>query len=253
MRHCAPICISISLSCNSIIIKFLLPYYIFPPIHTELTTSTSSSATSTREPPSGILGMPRELTKANVILQQHPLYNNYLENNNRNGGSGGGGGTKSKVGNGNSLSDPYDKHSHSLEEVMVYIQNSPKCSQQPIYLTMATVGDDLYWQLIENFVYTLVKFEVSECALVICVSDVKCMKMCDAAYFPCYNYIAADTPLPSVMEQIAQVKLLHVPKALNMGVNVFMLDLDVGFLENPKQMVTAFVNTPIVDIFVQVR
>jgi hypothetical protein len=32
-----------------------------------------------------------------------------------------------------------------------------------------------------------------------------------------------------------------------------MLDLDVGFLESPKHMVQAFVETPIVDIFVQVR
>jgi hypothetical protein len=31
-----------------------------------------------------------------------------------------------------------------------------------------------------------------------------------------------------------------------------MLDLDVGFLESPKHMVQAFVETPIVDIFVQV-
>jgi hypothetical protein len=36
-------------------------------------------------------------------------------------------------------------------------------------------------------------------------------------------------------------------------VDVFMLDLDVGFLESPKHMVQAFVETPIVDIFVQVR
>ena len=31
-----------------------------------------------------------------------------------------------------------------------------------------------------------------------------------------------------------------------------MLDLDVGFLESPRQMVRAFMETPIVDIFVQV-
>lgn len=38
-----------------------------------------------------------------------------------------------------------------------------------------------------------------------------------------------------------------------MQVDVFMLDLDVGFLESPRHMVKAFVETPIVDIFVQVR
>jgi hypothetical protein len=54
------------------------------------------------------------------------------------------------------------------------------------------------------------------------------------------------------MEQIAAVKLLHVPMALTRGVDVFMLDLDVGFLEDPKHMVAAFRDTPIVDIMVQV-
>eukprot|EP01034_Spumella_vulgaris_P027166 gene27166-33849_t len=116
---------------------------------------------------------------------------------------------------------------------------------------MATVHDDLYWQLIENFMYTMVKFNISACSIVICVSDPKCMKLCDEAHFPCYNYVEHVTPLPSVMEQIAAVKLLHVPKALTRGVDVFMLDLDVGFLEDPVHMVEAFRETPIVDIMVQ--
>ena len=41
-------------------------------------------------------------------------------------------------------------------------------------------------------------------------------------------------PLPSVMEQIGVVKLLHIPRAIARGVDIFMLDLDVGFLENPR-------------------
>lgn len=73
-----------------------------------------------------------------------------------------------------------------------------------------------------------VKYNVSDCSLVICVSDAKCMDLCGASYFPCYNYqseavknaIAAGKDpsqaigVPSVMEQIAEVKLLHIPKAL---------------------------------------
>jgi hypothetical protein len=186
---------------------------------------TGSGATASRASPSGIPGMPQELMKANEKLKHHPLFD----------------------------TSTFDKNTHSLEEVMYFLKNTPQCSKQPVYLTMATVGDDLYWQLIENFVYTLVKFEVVDCALVICVSDSKCMEMCDAAYFPCFKYESAEKPLPSVMEQIAQVKLLHVPKALSSGVDVFMLDLDVGFLENPSLMVQAFVETPVVDIFVQVN
>eukprot|EP01035_Chromulina_nebulosa_P021819 gene21819-28237_t len=53
------------------------------------------------------------------------------------------------------------------------------------------------------------------------------------------------------MEQIAGVKLYHIPKALSLGVNVFMLDLDVGFLDDPMHMVKVFMATPSVDIFVQ--
>lgn len=177
------------------------------------------------ELPSGVLGESRELRKANNVLKTHPIYGK---------------------------PEWYDG-SHSIEEVMSYIQQSPYCYlQKPIFLSMATVHDDLYWQLIENFVYTMVKFNTSQCSLVICVSDPNCMKMCGSSYFPCYNYMEANKPLPSVMEQIAKVKLYYVPKALNMGVDVFMLDLDVGFLNDPNVMIQAFYETPIVDIMVQV-
>ena len=176
------------------------------------------------EVPSGVLGMPRELTKANQVLQTHPIYGQ---------------------------SQWYDGSS-TLEDTMEFIQKSPHCYQKPIFLSMATVGDDLYWQLIENFMYTSIKFNVSQCSLVICVSDLNCMKMCESTYFPCYNYQEGVNPLPSVMEQIAKVKLFHVPKALNLGVDVFMLDLDVGFLGDPSIMLKAFYATPIVDIMVQV-
>ncbi len=187
---------------------------IFPNI--TITKPERSSEPSTHE-----LGNPRELVKANEILKGHPLHQ--FEHNNK-----------------------------ELADVMFYIKNTESCLQKPIYLSMATVHDDLYWQLIENFVYTMVKFKISDCSLVICVSDPKCMKMCDDAHFPCYNYQEHTLPLPSVMEQIAAVKLLHVPKALTRGVDVFMLDLDVGFLEDPQYMVDAFIATPIADILVQV-
>ena len=45
----------------------------------------------------------------------------------------------------------------SLEDVLVYLKERPQCSQSPVFLGMATVGEDLYWQLIENYFYTLVK------------------------------------------------------------------------------------------------
>jgi hypothetical protein len=139
----------------------------------------------------------------------------------------------------------------SLEATMEYLSALPQCNQKPIFLSMASVGDELYWQLIENFVYTMTKFNTVECSLVICVSDANCMKMCANLHFPCYDFKSAVRPLPSVMEQIGEVKLYHVPKALEKGVDVFMLDLDVGFLNDPMSMVRAFYATPKIDIMVQ--
>jgi hypothetical protein len=49
----------------------------------------------------------------------------------------------------------------SLEEIMLVIKGQELCKNVPIFLTMATVGDPLYWQLIENFVFSAVKFEVN--------------------------------------------------------------------------------------------
>jgi len=231
--------------------------------------------------PSGIVGMPRALLVAQKTLQGHPLYS-YDKNN-------------------KSIEALIDAPPGSLEAVMMYIHRSPQCAtyKYPIFLSMASVGDDLYWyacyfitthihthahtqcvhhaskisvslslslslshthihtptnnyrQLIENFVYTMVKFDVSDCALVICVSDTNCMNQCRDNFFPCYDYRDPQVPLPSVMEQIGAVKLLHIPKALEKGVDVFMLDLDVGFLGDPKHMLRAFVETPTIDIFVQ--
>jgi hypothetical protein len=36
------------------------------------------------------------------------------------------------------------------------------------------------------------------------------------------------------MEQIGEVKLHDIPLAMGKGVDVFMLDLDVGFLSDPR-------------------
>lgn len=188
-----------------------------------MNTGTIISNKISNENNNVMISIPKELTRANMILQRHPIYNSNI----------------------------FNIHKHTLEEVMGYIKNSSVCNLKPVYITLATVQSDLYWQLIENFIYTLVKFGQSHCALVICVSDENCMEMCRNANFPCYNYVSDSNPLPSVMEQIAQVKLYHIPKVLNQGVDVFMLDLDVGFLENPGYMVEAFYGTPIVDIMVQ--
>lgn len=139
---------------------------------------------------------------------------------------------------------------HNLTEVMLALKTDSRCMDTPIFLTMATVGDELYWQLIENFVYTMTKFHLESCSLVICVSDPRCVRLCDQASFPCYDF--SDRAYPSVMEQIAMLKLKLIPQALLLGVDVFMLDLDVGFLADPANILQAYRATPVVDILVQV-
>eukprot|EP00981_Chlorochromonas_danica_P013934 scaffold7111_cov187-Ochromonas_danica.AAC.6 len=55
--------------------------------------------------------------------------------------------------------------------------------------------------------------------------------------------------LPSPLEQIAVLKLYHIPQALEKEVNVMMLDLDVGFLRSPLNLLE--VMNPKVDIYLQ--
>lgn len=188
-----------------------------------------------------VIGTPWAYLEAQKILKSHPLFQVGAPMGGRKEEN-----IESKNENENIEMIP------SLEDTMLYMNQHPVCAKTPIFLTMATVGDDLYWQLIENFVYSMVKFEISNCSLVICVSDPKCMRLCNDNNFPCYDYRTARNPLPSVMEQIGEVKLFHIPQAMSKGVDVFMLDLDVGFLSDPRGIVRTFYETPDVDIFVQV-
>lgn len=57
------------------------------------------------------------------------------------------------------------------------------------------------------------------------------MKQCDALGFPCFDYSPAGTQ--HVMEQIATIKIYYVGKALAIGIDILILDLDVGFLQDP--------------------
>ena len=43
----------------------------------------------------------------------------------------------------------------TLEKVMAYLSQDSACLKKPIFLTMARVTSDVYWQLIENFFYTM--------------------------------------------------------------------------------------------------
>jgi hypothetical protein len=134
-----------------------------------------------------------------------------------------------------------------LEKTAEFLKKQPQCKGIPIFVTMASVGSSkLYAQLVENFVYSMVRFGYSDCSLVVCMSDPGCMKLCDDYNFPCYDWNFAEhypsrkTEIVHKMEEIAVFKLRHIPLALQRGVDLFILDLDVGFLSSPA---------PILDIF----
>ena len=131
-----------------------------------------------------------------------------------------------------------------MDEIIQFIAQQPMCVNSPVVISMAQVGTELYWQLIENFVYTMVKFRMSDCSVMICVTDKDCMKLCTASDFPCIYYghdlYNPNATLPSTLEQIANLKLLHLPKALRKGVDLLMLDLDVGFLADPMKLIHQF-------------
>lgn len=76
----------------------------------------------------------------------------------------------------------------SLDEVIVLIASSKDCSAKPVFISMGNVFSDLYWQMIENFVYTLAKFNHVSCSLMICVTDQRCMDRCRLSKFPCFDY-----------------------------------------------------------------
>jgi hypothetical protein len=71
------------------------------------------------------------------------------------------------------------------------------------------------------------------------------MKKCQDADFPCFNYIYESPTAPTfeqvhasllsclILPQVAAIKLKHTALALDKGVTVMLLDLDVGFLRDP--------------------
>lgn len=186
----------------------------------------------------------------------------------------------------------------SFEDYFVQVKADPRCSKLPLFVSMANVFSDLYWQLlvsfalvklssvadsnvflfwlrrIENFIYTMVKFDLSACAVMICVSDNHCMERCKQSLFPCIDFQYSDfhpvsksfaihiavliicilfqekSKLPHTLEQIAELKLYHIPKVLSRGVDVIMLDLDVGFLSDPRRLLEG--TRPRFDVYVQV-
>lgn len=74
---------------------------------------------------------------------------------------------------------------------------------------------------------------------------------------PSVNHLVHDlllqeaSTLPHTLEQIAELKLFHFPKVLSRQVDIIMLDLDVGFLSDPRRLLEG--TKPKFDVYVQVH
>jgi hypothetical protein len=52
----------------------------------------------------------------------------------------------------------YKHQNITLEQYMQALSQQPECAAKPVFMTMARVSSDLYWQLIENFFHTMYYF-----------------------------------------------------------------------------------------------
>lgn len=86
---------------------------------------------------------------------------------------------------------PEQLQSFQMEDYFEYLKKQPQCQKIPIFISMGNVFSELYWQMIENFVYTMVKFDLSACSVMVCVSDPLCMQKCANSYFPCIDFTYA--------------------------------------------------------------
>lgn len=142
----------------------------------------------------------------------------------------------------------------TLLTYMKLVASQPQCMHKPLFIAMAHVQSDLYWQLIQNFIYSMMQFDHIECSIMICVTDMNCMNLCRYHHFPCYHYqhpnaTTGTTMTIHIMEQIATIKLLEVSRALEAGLNILLLDLDVGFLRDPLVLYEGFLD----DEYEQIR
>jgi hypothetical protein len=134
----------------------------------------------------------------------------------------------------------------SLVQYMELIAKRSQCRQLPIIVGMGQIKSNLYWLLIENFFHTLLRYDRLSCAVFICVLDELCCQKCQANNFPYYSYrnSSFQSMTNHIMEHVAEIKLYHVGQALERGVNIMLVDLDVGFLNDPMLLAKGFLDNP---------
>ena len=70
---------------------------------------------------------------------------------------------------------------------MKHLSKQKKCRNKPIIISMAKVISPLYWQLIENFYATMIRFDLFECSMMVCISDFQCLEACKKNNYPWYT------------------------------------------------------------------
>jgi hypothetical protein len=118
-------------------------------------------------------------------------------------------------------SSGFDPSFLKLSSYINELSNRPACMDKPIFTSMAKVKCTLYWELIENFYSTMKKFGHSDCSIMICISDARCIELCRSRGFPCFDYKHPDESVHT-MQQVATVKLLHVGMALELQWSLHM-------------------------------
>ena len=114
-------------------------------------------------------------------------------------------------------------------DLLLYMQalaNHASCQEKPLFVTMAQVRSDLYWQLIENFFHSMAAFGHLDCTVLICVSDDLCNQRCKDNDFPCFKYEHTNSSA-HIMEQVAELKLFHMGRALEAGITQIFIFVDI--------------------------
>lgn len=83
----------------------------------------------------------------------------------------------------------------SIDELLFQLHQRKECRALPIFITMAKIASPIYAQLVENFYYTMLRYNLLDCSLLICLNDPNCLRFCQSSSFPCYNYVEANQVL----------------------------------------------------------
>jgi hypothetical protein len=132
-------------------------------------------------------------------------------------------------------------HNLSIEELLFQMHQRSECLGLPIFITMAKIASPIYAQLVENFQFTMLRYDLLRCSLLVCLNDLSCSQFCRQSSFPCYDYTQPQEvltpPIPSLcsplliatplllqslstFEQIAKLKLFDIPLAISRGVSL---------------------------------